>query len=318
MRLGSLLYAALLVVALGAGCAAPGAVPTSVLAPAPYASTATAPTAGASGSSASSAASPTATLSTTTSIPPSVSTATAPTTTRPASTTQAAATTRAATNPGTCGISSTLLGKDLTVVPGGAKVVALTFDAGANARGVPSILATLAGRRASGTFFLTGTFVNAFPAESRTIAASYPVGNHTQTHPDLTQLTSAQGLAEIRAGAASIVRVTGTDPRPYFRFPYGAVSSRVISLVNGECYVPFRWTVDTLGWKGNAGGISADVVVQRVLDTLRPGAIVLMHVGSNPDDGTTFDADALPRLIDEIRARGYTLVTLERVLPASP
>ncbi|MBI4899629.1 MAG: polysaccharide deacetylase family protein [Actinobacteria bacterium] len=314
-RLGSLLYAALLVVALGAGCALPRAVPTSVLAPAPYASTATAAV-----SSVSSSASPTPTVSPpmTTSISPDVRTTTAPTTTGPGTTTRQATTTGAATNPGTCAISSTLLGKELTEVPGGAKVVALTFDAGANARGVPSILATLAGRRAPGTFFLTGAFVNAFPADSRTIAASYPVGNHTQTHPDLTQLTSAQGLAEIRAGAASIVRVTGTDPRPYFRFPYGAVSSRVISLVNGECYVPFRWTVDTLGWKGTAGGISAAVVVQRVVDTLRPGAIVLMHVGSNPDDGTTFDADALPRLIDEIRARGYTLVTLERVLPASP
>jgi peptidoglycan/xylan/chitin deacetylase (PgdA/CDA1 family) len=43
-----------------------------------------------------------------------------------------------------------------------------------------------------------------------------------------------------------------------------------------------------------------------------------MHVGSNPDDGTTFDADALPRVIDAIRAQGYTLVTLERVLPATP
>jgi peptidoglycan/xylan/chitin deacetylase (PgdA/CDA1 family) len=55
-----------------------------------------------------------------------------------------------------------------------------------------------------------------------------------------------------------------------------------------------------------------------VLAGLRPGAIILMHVGSNPDDGTTFDADALPGLIDELRSRGYTLVTLERVLPATP
>jgi len=39
-----------------------------------------------------------------------------------------------------------------------------------------------------------------------------------------------------------------------------------------------------------------------------------MHVGANPDDGTTFDADALPRVIDEIRARGYSFVTLDALL----
>jgi peptidoglycan/xylan/chitin deacetylase (PgdA/CDA1 family) len=64
--------------------------------------------------------------------------------------------------------------------------------------------------------------------------------------------------------------------------------------------------------------MSADGVLARVVGALRPGAIVLMHVGSNPDDGTTFDADALPRVIDQIRAQGYTFVTLERVLPATP
>jgi peptidoglycan/xylan/chitin deacetylase (PgdA/CDA1 family) len=217
-----------------------------------------------------------------------------------------------------CGIASTLLGKDLTTVPGTAKVVALTFDAGANANGVPSILATLSGRQATGTFFLTGAFVTAFPAASQQIAATYPIGNHTQNHKDLTTLTAAEALAEIRTGATTIQNVTGVNPHPYFRFPYGAVNAGTIAVVNAECYVPFRWTVDTLGWEGTAGGISADKALQRVVDALRPGAIVLMHVGSNPDDGTTFDADALPRIIDAIRAQGYTLVTLESVLPATP
>ena len=99
-------------------------------------------------------------------------------------------------------------------------MVALTFDAGANADGVPSILVTLAGRQAPGTFFLTGAFVDAFPTESRKIAAAYPIGNHTQNHKDLTQLTTDGVRVEIRTGAASIQRVTGVNPQPYFRFPY--------------------------------------------------------------------------------------------------
>lgn len=49
----------------------------------------------------------------------------------------------------------------------------------------------------------------------------------------------------------------------------------------------------------------------RVLAALRPGEVVLMHVGSNPDDHTTFDADDLPQVITELRARGYSFVTLD-------
>lgn len=52
-------------------------------------------------------------------------------------------------------------------------------------------------------------------------------------------------------------------------------------------------------------------MVPRVLDGLRPGAIVLMHVGSHPTDGSTRDADALPRIINALRRRGYKLVTLD-------
>ena len=75
--------------------------------------------------------------------------------------------------------------------------------------------------------------------------------------------------------------------------------------------VPFRWTTDTLGWKGTEGGGSAAAVTRRVLQQARPGGIVLAHLGANPDDGTTFDADALPAVIDRIRAAGYDFVTLD-------
>ena len=49
----------------------------------------------------------------------------------------------------------------------------------------------------------------------------------------------------------------------------------------------------------------------QVLAAAQPGEIVLMHLGSNPDDGTTLDAAALPATIDGLRARGYSFVTLQ-------
>jgi peptidoglycan/xylan/chitin deacetylase (PgdA/CDA1 family) len=58
----------------------------------------------------------------------------------------------------------------------------------------------------------------------------------------------------------------------------------------------------------------APVVTSRVLGAARPGEIVLMHAGSNPDDHATLDADALPQLISGLRAQGYSFVTLARSL----
>jgi peptidoglycan/xylan/chitin deacetylase (PgdA/CDA1 family) len=60
--------------------------------------------------------------------------------------------------------------------------------------------------------------------------------------------------------------------------------------------------------------MTVKAVVDRVLAAATPGAIVLMHVGANPDDGTTFDADALPAIIAGFRERGYSFVTLDRLL----
>jgi peptidoglycan/xylan/chitin deacetylase (PgdA/CDA1 family) len=102
-------------------------------------------------------------------------------------------------------------------------------------------------------------------------------------------------------------------PHPLFRFPYGESDARTIAVVNRLGYGGIRWTLDTLGWQGSASGQSSDTVVARVVSGLRPGAIILMHVGS-AEDGTTLDADALARVIAEIRARGYELVTLRDFL----
>jgi peptidoglycan/xylan/chitin deacetylase (PgdA/CDA1 family) len=217
-----------------------------------------------------------------------------------------------------CRIPTRFAGQDLARLPVTDKVIALTFDAGANADGVPSIRATLLRARVRATFFLTGNFVKTYPLKSRRLAARDVVGNHTMSHPDLTTLSDAAIARQVRHAEAVIRSTTGQDPRRFFRFPFGARDAHTIGLLNDLCYVPFRWTVDTLGWKGTSGGQSTATVVARVVAAARPGAIVLMHVGSNPDDGTTLDADALPEVITRLRALGYRFVREARVMPAAP
>jgi peptidoglycan/xylan/chitin deacetylase (PgdA/CDA1 family) len=208
----------------------------------------------------------------------------------------------------TAGLPDSLVGAQWYTLPTTKKVVALTFDAGANAYAVPSILATLEAKDVPATFFLTGKWVEVYPDFAAQIGTTYPVGNHSYSHPDLTGLSDGEVRTEIERAGAAIAAATGRDPRPLFRFPFGAWSDHLIEVVNDEGYGSINWTVDTRGWMGTSGGQSVDSVVQRVLDAATPGEIVIMHVGSNPDDGSTLDADALPRVIDGLRALGYSFV----------
>jgi peptidoglycan/xylan/chitin deacetylase (PgdA/CDA1 family) len=207
--------------------------------------------------------------------------------------------------------SSSLLGRDWTTIPTSSKVVALTFDAGGNAQGLTAIRTVLQRKNVPATFYLTGNWARVFPARANEVAiAGFLVGNHSDTHPPFTTLTDAQVRAQVLTAERAVLLANGADTRPLFRFPYGDVDSRVLGIVNGLNYVPVRWTVDSLGWKGTSGGMTTQKVGDRVLAAARPGAIVLMHVGSNPDDNTTLDAAALPQIIDGFRARGYSFVTL--------
>jgi peptidoglycan/xylan/chitin deacetylase (PgdA/CDA1 family) len=193
-------------------------------------------------------------------------------------------------------------------------VVALTFDAGANADGIPAILSTLARYDVPGTFFLTGRWVEVYPQHAAEIGARYPVANHSYSHPDLTKLSDPAVREEINRAAAAIEAATGKTTRPMFRFPFGASDQRTIDLANSLGYGAINWTVDTRGWQGTSGGQDVQKVVDRVLAGLQPGEIVIMHVGSHPTDHSTLDADALPRIIEEIRGRGYDFVTVDQYI----
>ena len=159
-----------------------------------------------------------------------------------------------------------LRGIDWTRIPTSAPVVALTFDAGANADALPSILYWLKTRNVPATFFLTGQWVRSFPGQANEIAAAgFLVGNHTDTHPELTTLTDDQVRAQVVNGQHAILRANGVETRPLFRFPFGDVDSRVLGIVDGLGYVGVRWTVDTLGWQGTSGGRSVQSVFDRVM-----------------------------------------------------
>jgi peptidoglycan/xylan/chitin deacetylase (PgdA/CDA1 family) len=135
----------------------------------------------------------------------------------------------------------------------------------------------------------------------------------------LTKMSLRSAQTEVSQGAQAIESVTGRNPQPLFRFPYGASNGQLVQMVNALGYGSFTWTIDTLGWEGttptstSTGGQTAASVAAKALGALTPGEIILMHCGSAPD-GTTLDADALPAVISGIEAKGYGFVTLHGFL----
>jgi peptidoglycan/xylan/chitin deacetylase (PgdA/CDA1 family) len=190
-------------------------------------------------------------------------------------------------------------------------VVALTFDGGGNADAAKQVLQVLRREHVTGTFFLTGHFVRSYPQLARAIGRRFPVANHTVDHLDLTRLSTPAATREITQAEAMIRGATGRDPRPLFRFPYGARDGRTLGIVHALGYASIRWTVDTWGWMG-LGSQTVAGAQRRVVDRLVPGEIVLMHLGSSRDR-STIDSRALPGVIRAVRARGYRFVTLAGV-----
>jgi peptidoglycan/xylan/chitin deacetylase (PgdA/CDA1 family) len=222
------------------------------------------------------------------------------------------------------------LGAAITVGPGTAataqlteverlpthqKLVALTFDGGADAGGAWRIVATLRRTHVQATFFVTGQWVRRYPRLARMIARDYELGNHTYDHLAQTGLSSGAVKSDLRRGDFWIKKITHANPRPLFRFPYGARDARTIAIVEGQGYTPVRWSLDTWGWMGREGGQSTATVLKRVMTHLRRGDIVLMHLGAGRDR-SELDALALPAVIRAIRRRGFRFVELRRFVRA--
>ena len=192
--------------------------------------------------------------------------------------------------------------------PNGQRRLALTFDAGADAQALPSILEALRARQLRATFFVTGQFARSSPELVRRIVAEgHELGNHSDTHPDLTTLPDRQVVAELARAEATVMAATAQTTRPWFRQPSGARDERIRNLAAAMGYRTVYWTLDSTDWQE---GTTAAMVRQRVRQQASDGAIIVFHVGSQAT------AEALPALLDDLIAAGYHPVALSALLAA--
>jgi len=205
-------------------------------------------------------------------------------------------------------------GKDVSQVKTKKKIIALTFDGGANADGVKKILSILKDNGIKGTFFLTGEFIERYPDETKMIIGNGgDIGNHSYSHPYFTKITSEEIKNELSRTENELSKLN-TQFKPFFRFPYGDRNELTLSEINKNGYISIRWTIDSLGWKGTSGGMTEESVENRVISKIVPGAIILMHLGTNPDDKTQLDSEALPKIISELKKQGYGFVPISEIL----
>jgi peptidoglycan/xylan/chitin deacetylase (PgdA/CDA1 family) len=106
--------------------------------------------------------------------------------------------------------------------------------------------------------------------------------------------------------ASAIKSATGFYPC-LFRAPYGATSPALLSLARSMGFTTIQWDIDPRDW--SLPGTQA--IYQNVVNNAHPGAITEMHDGGGPRYETV---DALPHIIDTLRARGYHFVTIAKLL----
>ena len=188
-----------------------------------------------------------------------------------------------------------------------ASCVALTFDDGPGPQ-TPQLLDTLKAKGVRAPFFTIGPPVRSYPhVVARAVQEGHVVGNHTWNHPVLSKLAPQQVANELTSTNNEIVAAGAPSPI-LVRPPYGAKNPSVMSVIGQHGMVAVIWDVDTEDWKNRNSSIST----QRALAGVKRGSIILMH------DIHPSTIAAAGGLIDQLKARGYTLVTVPELLGNNP
>jgi cellulose synthase/poly-beta-1,6-N-acetylglucosamine synthase-like glycosyltransferase/peptidoglycan/xylan/chitin deacetylase (PgdA/CDA1 family)/spore germination protein YaaH len=196
------------------------------------------------------------------------------------------------------------------------KVIALTFDDGPSRLYTPAILDVLKKKNVKASFFVLGTAAAMEPEIlKRVYEEGHDIGNHTFTHPDLSEIPSAQLDLELNATQRVLESKLGIRTAlfrpPFVRDMEPANSEQARTLLASAAlgYIAIGNNIDPLDW----GRPGVDEIVRRTISYThqRSGNVVLLH-DSGGDRTQTIAA--LPRIIDELQAEGYRFVTIHELL----
>ncbi len=197
---------------------------------------------------------------------------------------------------------------DVSEIDKTRKLIALTFD-DTPSRTLERILAVFAAFneenpdcKATATLFVNGGLLDNQNLHLLHVAHAmgFELGNHTQSHADLTKLNRERLITEIATTDELLSKVDGQTLH-LLRAPFG----RTNELVKEIAPTPLiDWTIDTLDWTG----IDGEEIFSRVWEGRFSGAISLMHDGY---EGTVY---ALKRLLPALKEDGYQVVSLSKMI----
>lgn len=188
----------------------------------------------------------------------------------------------------------------------GGKYIALTFDDGPSSY-TQQILDILAQKGVHATFFNLGNQASGKPELTRAVLdGGHELASHTNRHQDLPTLGRDDLRSEITSAFDTLEGASGKRLQ-MIRAPYGAFTdvewARSADLIS--CNV--LWNIDTLDWKRPGAAAITDMVLSHAFN----GSIVLMHDGGG---NRSQDVEALPDIIDKLKAQGYTFLTVSELM----
>ena len=192
------------------------------------------------------------------------------------------------------------------------KVVALTFDDGPTREKAGEILGLLRERNVHATFFVTGAELEQNMAAGREIAAAgHELGNHSYSHVRMIFVSPSFVRREVER-TDELIREAGYGGEIFFRPPY---TKKLLALPyylsrNNRKTI----TCDVEPDSDPATGRDSDRITRHVLERVRPGSIILLHVMY---PSRVESLKAVPGIIEGLEREGYRFVTVSELLAAA-
>ena len=187
------------------------------------------------------------------------------------------------------------------------RVIYLTFDAGYENGNIGRILDTLKEKGVPAAFFILANLVKTnTELVKRMVDEGHIVCNHTASHRDMTKLSDDEFAAELARMEKLYSDLTGHEIAKYYRPPEGKFSEANLKKAKELGYKTIFWSFAYADWDNNKQP-DPERAIKLIIDNAHNGEIMLLHPTSKTN------ADILGRVIDELRAQGYSFGSLDQL-----
>ncbi|MFJ5763330.1 polysaccharide deacetylase family protein [Neobacillus sp. NPDC093182] len=193
-------------------------------------------------------------------------------------------------------------------IPTSQRAVAITFDDGPNPVYTPQVLKIFSEAKGKATFFMIGEQMRNHPEIVKQVFdQGHEIGNHTFTHPKLSQLSIQDCLKEIEETEKLIEKMAGRKP-VVFRPPYLDYNQDTVSLLQKKIY-PMIGAVNLDAQDWEQPGV--EHILEKSREAVKNGSILIFHDGYGDRSQTI---EAVRMLVSELTSQGYQLVTVSELL----